>query len=149
LSVYGLNRPPTLETEAKKQMSSTVQTEIDKAKSRGKDRVKQTAEVFTPMDLCLQMVRDIPREKLIDPNTRYLDNSCGDGNFLVTLLQVLTEDYGHDRNQVLDNQLYGVDLMPDNIAEVKRRLGVPEDHPHFVCHDGLTYDYSFGENTEK
>ena len=124
-------------------MSKYIKAETKKAKKRGKERVKKTAEVFTPMDLCLQMVREIPEEKLADPNTTYLDNSCGDGNFLVTLLQVLTEEYGHPRSHVLDNQLFGVDLMPDNIATVRERLGVSEDHPHFVCHDGLTYDYSF------
>jgi len=121
----------------------TIQTEIKKAKTRGSARVKATGEVFTPMDLCLQMVRDIPKEKLRDPATTYLDNSCGDGNFLVTLHRVLTEEYGHDSAHVLDYQLYGVDLMPDNIAEVKTRLGVGKDHPHFVCADALTYDYSF------
>jgi len=129
---------------------NTIQTEIDKAKSRGKDRVKQTAEVFTPMDLCLQMVRDIPQEKLKDPTTTYLDNSCGDGNFLVTLLQVLTEEYNHPRDQVLNTQLYGVDLMPDNIATVKERLGITPDQPgwnHVVCTDGLTYDYEFEPQT--
>jgi hypothetical protein len=127
-------------------MTATVQTEINKAKARGKDRVKKTAEVFTPMDLCLQMVRSVPEEKLEDPTTTYLDNSCGDGNFLVALFTVLTEDYGHPPEQVLNTQLYGVDLMPDNIVEVKRRLGVREDHPHFVCHDALTYDYTFEQN---
>ena len=130
-------------------MSETIQAEINKQKKRGKARVKKTAEVFTPMDLCLQMVREIPTERLRNPATTYLDNSCGDGNFLVALLQVLTEEYNHDSSQVLNNQLYGVDLMPDNIAEVKRRLGVAEDHPHFVCHNGLTYDYSFGETPDK
>ena len=35
-------------------MSATVQKEIAKQKQRGKARVKQTAEVFTPMDLCLR-----------------------------------------------------------------------------------------------
>lgn len=124
-------------------MSKHIQTETKKAKARGKERVKQTGEVFTPMDLCLQMVREIPEEKLANPNTTYLDNSCGDGNFLVTLLHVLTEVYGHPREHVVNNQLFGVDLMPDNIATVKSRLGVPDDHPHFVCHDGLTYDYRF------
>jgi ubiquinone/menaquinone biosynthesis C-methylase UbiE len=89
------------------------------------------------------MVRDISEEKLKDPNTTYLDNSCGDGNFLVALLQVLTEEYGHDRDHVVDNQLYGVDIMEDNIEVAKARLGVPHDHPNFVCHDSLTYDYSF------
>ena len=126
-------------------MTDTIQAEIDKAKKRGSARVKQTAEVFTPLDLCLSMVMQIPESKLKDPNSTYLDNSCGDGNFLVTLLRVLTEEYGHDREHVLNHQLYGVDLMPDNIVEVKRRLGVSEDHPHFVCADALTYDYSFGE----
>ena len=127
-------------------MSATVQKEINKQKQRGKARVKQTAEVFTPMDLCLQMVRDIPQEKLKDPTTTYLDNSCGDGNFLVTLLQVLTEEYNHPRDQVLNTQLYGVDLMPDNIATVKERLGLNPDQlgwDHIVCADGLTYDYEF------
>ena len=85
------------------------------------------------------MIRDIPEEKLRDPTTSFLDNSCGHGNFLVALLQVLTEDYGHDREQVL-NRLYGVDLMPDNIEIARERLG----GGHLVCHDALTYDYKFG-----
>lgn len=95
------------------------------------------------MELCFRMARDIPEEKLKDPNTTYLDNSCGDGNFLVALLQVLTEEYGHDKDHVVDNQLYGVDIMEDNIEATKSRLGVSDDHPHFVCHNALTYDYSF------
>lgn len=95
------------------------------------------------MDLCLQMVREIPEEKLCDPSTTYLDPACGDGNFLVTLLQVLTEEYGHERAHVVDHQLYGVDLMEDNIEATKARLGVSDSHPHYVCHDALTYDYEF------
>lgn len=90
------------------------------------------------MELCLQMVRDIPRDKLEDPSTTFLDNSCGDGNFLVALLQVLTEEYGHDREQVL-SRLYGVDLMPDNIEIAKQRL----PGANLVCADALTYDYNF------
>ena len=124
-------------------MADTLDTEYQKYKKKGTNRVKKTAEVFTPRDLCLDMVREIPEERLKNPETTYLDNSCGDGNFLVALYEVLTEEYGHDGAHVLNHQLYGVDLMPDNIAETKRRLGVPEDHPHFVCADGLTYDYSF------
>jgi len=113
---------------------------------RSKARIKQTGEVFTPHELCLQMVRDIPEEKLRDPTTTFLDPSCGDGNFFVALLQVLTEEYGYDRDQVL-SRLYGVDLMPDNIARVRERLNIESGSPHwdhFVCHDALTYDYSFG-----
>jgi hypothetical protein len=125
-------------------MSATVQKEIEKQKQRGRARVKQTAEVFTPMDLCLRMVREIPEDKLKNPDAKFLDNSCGDGNFLVALLKVLS-GY-HSKEHVLNNMIYGVDLMPDNVAEAKRRLGLTDDMPgwyHVVCADGLTYDYEF------
>jgi type I restriction-modification system DNA methylase subunit len=125
-------------------MSATIQKEIKKREKRGESRVKQTGEVFTPMDLCLRMVREIPIEKLENPEAKFLDNSCGDGNFLVALLKVLSKY--HDEQHVLDNMIYGVDLMPDNVAEAKRRLGLnPEDKGwhHVVCADGLTYDYEF------
>ena len=88
------------------------------------------------MDLCLRMVRDIPEKTLKDPTSTYLDPACGDGNFLVTLLQVLTEEYGHDRDQVL-SRLYGVELMQDNCDEALRRLG----GGNIVCSDSLTFDY--------
>ncbi len=128
-------------------MSATINAEISKQKQRGQDRVKRTAEVFTPMDLCKRMIQGVPRKQLEDPSSTYLDHSCGDGNFLVALFEVLTEDYGHDPHHVLNNQLYGVDLMPDNIVTVRERLGVTPDMPgwdHFVCANALKYDYSFG-----
>jgi type I restriction-modification system DNA methylase subunit len=125
-------------------MNATVQKEIAKQKQRGKARVKQTAEVFTPMDLCLRMVNEIPLEKLKDPDAKFLDNSCGDGNFLVALFKVLSKYHGAEH--VLNNMIYGVDLMPDNVIDAKRRLGLTPEMPgwhHVVCADGLTYDYSF------
>jgi|LauGreDrversion4_2_1035121.scaffolds.fasta_scaffold735561_2 type I restriction-modification system DNA methylase subunit len=125
-------------------MSATVKREIAKREERGQKRVKQTGEVFTPMDLCLRMVRQIPAEKLKDPGATFLDNSCGDGNFLVALFKVLSKY--HDPEHVLNEMIYGVDLMFDNVEEAKRRLGLkPEDKGwhHIVCADGLTYDYEF------
>jgi type I restriction-modification system DNA methylase subunit len=125
-------------------MSKTVLKEIEKQKSKGSDRVKKTGEVFTPIDLCVRMIKEIPEEKLINPESTFLDNSCGDGNFLVALLKVLSKY--HDREHILTNMIYGVDLMPDNVVRAKERLGLTVDHPgwnHIVCADGLTYDYEF------
>ena len=51
----------------------------------------------------------------------------------------------HSLNHVLDKMLYAVELMEDNHKEMCDRLGVSVEHPHYVCHDALTYDYSFGE----
>ena len=106
--------------------------------TKTKKRIKQTGEVFTPHDLCLQMVRDIPEEKLKDSTSTFLDPSCGDGNFLFALHQVLIEDYGHTSENVMD-RLYGVELMADNVEVAKQRL----PGAHIVCADALTYDYSF------
>ena len=128
-------------------MSKTVQKEIAKVKAKGQKRVKLTGEVFTPIDLCMKMVKEIPAEKLGDPNAKFLDNSCGDGNFLVALVTVL-KNY-HPVDHVLNNMVYGVDLMPDNVAAAKERLrkyGLKEDMVgwhHIVCADGLSYDYEF------
>ena len=125
-------------------MSATVQKEIAKQKQRGKARVKQTAEVFTPMDLCLRMVNEIPLDKLKNPDAKFLDNSCGDGNFLVALFKVLSKY--HDAEHVLNSMIYAVDLMPDNVIDAKRRLGLTPEMlgwHHVVCADGLAYDYSF------
>jgi hypothetical protein len=109
-------------------------------------RVKDRQEVFTPMELCLRMVRDISEEKLRDPTTKYLDNSCGDGNFLVALFSVLTKEYYHDPIHVLNHQLYGIDIMADNIEAVRDRLKIQPNTPawdHIVCADALNYDYLF------
>jgi hypothetical protein len=125
-------------------MSKTIQREQEKVQKRGVKRVKSSGEIFTPIDLCLKMVKQIPVATLKNPEATFLDNSCGDGNFLVALLKVLSKY--HDREHVLNNMIYGVDLMPDNVAEAKKRLGLTEDMVgwgHIVCADGLTYDYSF------
>lgn len=126
-------------------MSKLLEKERQKEIAKGKSRIKQTAEIFTPIDLCLKMVNKIPISTLRNPEATFLDNSCGDGNFLVALLKVLSKY--HDREHVLNNMIYGVDLMPDNVATAKQRLGLTEDMVgwgHIVCADGLVYDYSFG-----
>ncbi len=110
---------------------------------RTDSRIIETQEVFTPMELCDQMVQDIPLDIRMNPDSTFLDNSSGSGNFIVALLNDLL-NY-HPREHIIDNMLYAVELMEDNHAEMCGRLGVPTTHPHYVCHDALTYDYSFSE----
>jgi ubiquinone/menaquinone biosynthesis C-methylase UbiE len=129
-------------------VTKTKEHEVKKRKARGEKRIKLTGEVFTPIDLCVKIVREIPVATLKNPEATFLDNSCGDGNFLVALVTVLSKY--HPVDHVLNNMVYGVDLMPDNVATAKERLskkfGLKEDMAgwhHIVCADGLTYDYSF------
>ena len=110
---------------------------------RSDARIVETQEVFTPMDLCREMIAEIPDSKIMDPNSTYIDPYAGSGNFLVALLERL-EEY-HDRQHIVDNMLYAVELMPDNHTEMCERLGVTTDHPHYVCTDSFKYNFSFGE----
>ena len=106
-------------------------------------RIDSTGEVFTPLELCSLMVNRIPLDVLKDSKSTFIDPSAGNGNFLIALKDRLKEY--HSEEYILDNMLYAIELMKDNHKEMCDRLGVSVEHPHYVCHDALTYDYSFGE----
>jgi hypothetical protein len=110
---------------------------------RSDERIKETQEVFTPMDLVESMVNDIPEEMLKDPSSTFLDNSAGSGNFIVALKNKLLQY--HSEDYIVNHMLYAVELMEDNHKELCERVGVSIDHPHYVCADALEYDYSFGD----
>ena len=123
----------------KNKHNTIVGSEIE----RTDERIDQTGEVFTPIELCIEMVNEIPLDVIQNPQSKFLDNSAGNGNFMIALLNKLTEY--HSREHVLNHMLYAVELMADNHKEMCERLGVGTTHSHYVCHDALTYDYSFGE----
>ena len=106
-------------------------------------RIDSTGEVFTPLELCELMVNRIPLDVLEDRESTFLDPAAGNGNFLMALLSRLREY--HTEKYIVENMLYAVELMEDNHKELCERVGVATDHPHYICHDALTYDYSFGE----
>ena len=110
---------------------------------RSDERIDLTGEVFTPMELCNIMVDEIPLNILKNPNSKFLDNSAGSGNFLIVLRDRLKEY--HSEEHIVNNMLYAVELMKDNHKEMCNRLGVSVDHKHYVCANALEYDYSFGE----
>ena len=110
---------------------------------RSNERIDETGEVFTPLEFCTDMINSVSEDILKDSNSTFIDNSAGSGNFLIALKERL-EEY-HSEDHILNNMLYAVELMEDNHKEMCERLGVPTDHPHYVCHDALTYDYSFGK----
>ena len=123
----------------KNKHNQNVGSEIE----RSDERINETQEIFTPMELVEQMIDDIPLDTLRDSTSTFLDNSAGSGNFIIGLKNRLC--LYHSKDHVLNHMLYAVELMPDNHKEMCERLGVDINHPHYVCHDALTYDYSFGE----
>jgi hypothetical protein len=120
---------------------------------RNKLRVKQTAEVFTPTSLVQEMLDKLEKENptlFSDPNKTFLDNSCGDCQFLSEVVIKKMEKSGCTLEEALKTT-YGVELMEDNVNECKKRLSGPNPTPeileivnkNIVCHDALTYDYKF------
>lgn len=110
---------------------------------RSDERIDQTGEVFTPENFIEIMIQNISEEDFKNSNFRFIDNSAGSGNILLTLKKKLLKY--HSEEHILNNMLYAVELMEDNHKEMCERLGVPVTHPHYVCADALTYDYSFGK----
>jgi hypothetical protein len=120
---------------------------------RDKLRIKQTAEVFTPQHLVIELLDKLEQENpklFTDPTKTFIDNSCGDGEFLGEIVIRKIERSGCTLEQALSTT-YGVDIMQDNIEECKNRLAGPTPteeiyrilNKNIVCHDGLTYNYDF------
>jgi len=88
---------------------------------RDKHRIKQTAEVFTPTHLVQEMLDKLEEQDptlFTDPNKTFLDNSCGDGQFLSEVVIRKVEKSNCTLEQALSTT-YGVDLMEYNINECK------------------------------
>lgn len=85
------------------------------------DRVKATGEVFTPTATVLEMLQDIPPE-MFAPGKTILDPACGDGQFLVPVKYIKMFAFGMSEADAL-NDIYGVDIMRDNVDLCRFRLG--------------------------
>jgi len=123
---------------------SKKQTKIKNVGSeleRTKNRIDNSGEVFTPSELVNEMLDGIPEEKLKDPDSKFLDLCAGSGNFSIQLKSLLCKY--HSEEHVLNNMIYTIEFMEDNHEELCKKLGVPTNHPHYVCGDALTYHYRF------
>jgi hypothetical protein len=134
----------------------TIEQVIDHARDRSymsgverdQIRVKQTQEVFTPTAMVQSLLDQLPQELFTDPTQIYIDNSCGDGQFLSEALIRKIEN-GIDFETAL-NSLRGVDLMPDNVEMTRQRLLCGQEHlrpiveKNIVCANALEYEYNFG-----
>jgi len=121
-------------------------------------RRKATAEFFTPIELVNEILDKLPSECWASGKT-FCDPAAGNGNFLVEVLRRKVEVHHHDPLQAIST-IYAVELMADNVQELKARLFqqivgyLGKDREklttalnilkrNIVCHNTLTYDYSF------
>jgi len=59
------------------------------------ERKKTLGEVFTPIELVEELLSQLPDTVWQDASKTFLDNSCGNGNFLVAVLERKLKQ-GHD-----------------------------------------------------
>lgn len=116
------------------------------------EKKKQFGEVFTPPELVNEILDQLPPEVWNDPTKTWLDNSCGEGAFLIQIKTRLMEglkswepDPQKREQHILNNQIYGVELQHDNWQKCRLNLGLSPNgnDGNIVNTDALTYDYSF------
>jgi hypothetical protein len=108
-------------------MSESTPTRLTKTKQRVADH----GEVFTPPWMVEAMLNQVKEEsERID--SRFLEPACGDGNFLVQVLKrkLATVELKYGKSEFEKRHyalfglmcIYGVELLPDNIAECRQNL---------------------------
>ena len=105
-------------------MWNQIQKEIDKSINtvyRSSNRIKLTGELFTPSKLVVSLLKDISPDRFA-PKMTFLDPACGDGQFLMGVKLVKLYLYDMTEESALED-IYGVDIMRDNVNLCKKRLG--------------------------
>ena len=116
---------------------------------RTQARVKATGEVFTPTELVREILEQIPVDQFTDPAKTFLDNSCGDGQFLGEVLIRKMENESTFEQAL--STTYGVDLMIDNVDLCRARLLCGSKDPKHIAiveqniyqADALKFSYKF------
>ena len=96
---------------------------------RSEERAQSFGEVFTPEETVEDMLSMLPQETF-DPLTTFLEPSCGNGNFLVAILERKLQNISNDKTPselkmecvLALGSIYGVDIEEENVAEARDRM---------------------------
>lgn len=128
----------------------------------GVDRTKQNGEVFTPIEIGVEMVHMVISLDTSLIHGNFLDPSCGDGNLLLCVLATKIENGIHPYEAL--KTIYGIEIEEDNARDCRERLAKyaaseldgtkdtlnrcreilntsPDSiYSRITCHDTLTWD---------
>jgi hypothetical protein len=108
---------------------------------------KKYGEVFTPPALINKMLDRFPNKVWSNPDLKWLDPSCGTGNFMILVYQrlmlglktVLPKE--HERSEhIITNMLYMVELNAKNVRICQQIFG---QEANIVCSDFLSNKTGF------
>jgi len=117
--------------------------------TKTKERVRDHGEVFTP-DFIVEDMLDLVKNETERIESRFLEPACGDGNFLIKVLERKMEvvkkrykksQFDYERMMsITAGSIYGVDLLDDNVEDARKRL-----------YEYCEYEYTklFKEKTDK
>ena len=115
----------------------------------GSSNKEENGIVFTP-----KYIADFINEKtvnLFDNEVSIIDPGCGCGIFLVSVAELLLKKTHLSINQILENNIYGIDIDPDNVRRCKLVLkllcafykGSLENFKcNIMCKDSLKEDWN-------
>lgn len=90
---------------------------------KSKQRVKEHAEVFTAEREVKAMCDLIPSEIWENIKSTFLEPACGTGNFLAEIYSRKLQYCKTEKDGLKAlASIYGIDIMPDNVAESRVRL---------------------------
>ncbi len=101
---------------------------------KSKERVKELAEVYTnerEVNAMLNLIEDDKAGFTYDINTTFLEPSCGNGNFLIKILQRKLKTIKEKFHQPYLfkiytlkalSTIYGIDICQENVSETRERL---------------------------
>ena len=97
---------------------------------KSKSRVKQFGEVYTPSEIVKNMLDlDGIRECSYGISKTFLEPSCGNGNFLIEILNRKLDSVGKIELDNYDvnlckaiSSVYGIEIQMDNVIECRNRL---------------------------
>lgn len=102
-----------------------------KALVKSRQRVNDHGEVFTP-DWLVEAMLNLVREESQRIDSRFLEPACGDGNFLVKVLErkLAAVHLKYERSEFERRSyallalmcIYGIELLPDNLDECRTNM---------------------------
>lgn len=100
--------------------------------NENRSRISEFGEVFTAAREVTAMI-DLVSNEAQRIDSRFLEPACGDGNFLIQVLQrkisVVSKIYSKNKLDYQRNifmavsSLYGIDILEDNVVRCRQRLG--------------------------
>ena len=106
---------------------------------------KKYGEVFTPSVLIKKILDFFPQSVWSNPDLKWLDPSCGTGNFMILVYQKLMlglkiSSESERSKHIIQNMLYMVELNPKNVQTCKQIFG---HNANIICSDFLSDKHFF------